>query len=256
MTFITAEAGINHNGQIHLARSLIESAKEAGADAVKFQMFDSRKLKRPELEQYELSQIAWEHLYQYCEDLKIEFMCTAFDTEALKFLTRLGLKRIKISSGSIANFDLLCAAHDTGLPVILSTGMSTMLTISKALQMLSFNVTLLHCTSSYPCPLEDVNLNAMDSLRSQFRLSVGYSDHTVGILVAMAAVAKGATVIEKHLTLDKNSVGPDHKASIEPAEFSAMVQGIHQVEIVLGDGVKRIMSSEEETRRLWFPTAS
>lgn len=251
--FIIAEAGVNHDGKVAQALRLIEAAREAGADAVKFQLFSARKLGRPELEPLELTYDEMETLYRASEG--IEFLCTPFDVEALHFLVRLGMQRVKIASGSITNLELLYAAYATGLPVILSTGMSTLSEIDRALGALHAHVTLLHCTSAYPCPLAEVNLNAMDTLRTRFRLPVGYSDHTEGITVALAAVAKAATVIEKHLTLDRTASGPDHKASIEPDKFRAMTQLIRQVSQALGDGVKRVMPSEMPARKLWFPTA-
>jgi sialic acid synthase SpsE len=243
MTFIIAEAGVNHNGEMYLAKRLIDSAKECGADAVKFQLFSSEKLNRPELKKLELSTSQIHDLMEYCEG--IEFMCTPFDVQSLEVLINLGIKRIKIGSGSVHNADLMKAAIDSGLPLIISTGMLALEELSD-LQALE-NVTLLHCTSAYPCPLSDANLNVLDFMWEPF----GYSDHTTGILVSMAAVAKGASVIEKHLTLDKHSEGPDHKASIEPHEFKAMVHGIRQIELALGDGKKRPMPSEAPAMKIW-----
>ncbi len=249
MTFIVAEAGVNHNGDIDLARHLITVAKDCGADAIKFQMFDADLLKRPEIKHLELSRHQITDLYGRCNAQGIEFMCTAFDVDSLLFMLPF-LKRIKIPSGLVTNVPLLEAASDSSLPVILSTGMSSMGDIAFALDTLG-GATLLHCTSTYPCPLEDVNLRAMETMREFFRLPVGYSDHTNGITVAIAAVAMGATVIEKHLTLDRNSEGPDHKASITPKEFRAMHCAMIEIEAALGDGVKRPMPSEATVRKIW-----
>ena len=209
----------------------------------------------------------------YCSAVGIEFMCTPFGIEEAQFLAPM-VQRMKIASGCIGNEALLNAVRDTKLPVILSTGMSTMPDIQAALNHLGHtplfyegaqrNITLLHCTSSYPCRLEDVNLKAMETLRRRwghfsdpllpstgFICDIGYSDHTSGITVPIAAVALGATVIEKHLTLDRNLPGPDHKASITPREFKGMVMAIREVEAALGDGGKRVMPSEEALRKVW-----
>jgi len=256
MTFIIAEVGVNHQGDVNLARKLVDSARESGADAVKFQLFKSQKLwKDDRIKDLELSFSDMKMLHRHCEEIGIEFLCTPFGVEELIFLTPF-LKRVKIASGCLQRYELLYAAHQTGLPVILSTGMSTLEEIEHALGILAINVTLLHCTSSYPCPVVDVNLKVMDTLHRHFGLPVGYSDHTRGITVSIAAAARGATVIEKHLTFDVGANGPDHKASIEPLEFGKMVESIRLVESALGDGVKRIMPSEEGTRHQWFPTAS
>lgn len=249
MTFIIAEVGVNHNGSVDLAKHLLAVAKACGADAVKFQLFDAGKLGRPEIKHLELSRDNMLNLYGRCNALGIEFMCTPFDVESLEFLVPL-LKRIKISSGCIGNVPLLTAARDSGLPVILSTGMSHKADIARALDILGA-ATLLHCTSAYPCPLEDVNLCAMRQLFFTFNRPVGYSDHTDGILVPLAAVAMGATVLEKHLTLSRNMEGPDHIASIEPKTFAHMVFEIRSLEKALGDGVKRPMPSEAPTMAIW-----
>lgn len=247
MTFIIAEAGVNHQGDLRTAEHLIVAAKRAGADAVKFQLFSAEKLGRPELKELELSYDDMAGLRLYAERLGIEFMCTPFDVEAVKFLAPL-VKRMKISSGCMTRQDILQSVYDTNLPVILSTGMATH---EEALWAARFfiprTITLLHCTSAYPCPLDEVNLKAMQKLWWPY----GYSDHTEGITVPIAAAAMGASVIEKHLTLDRNMKGPDHKASAEPSTFAAMVSGIRQVEKALGDGVKVPQKSEEETMRIW-----
>lgn len=256
MTFIIAEAGVNHCGSFRLALELVDAAQESGADAVKFQLFDSSKFKkhvlpRWELKKLELSKSQMRDIAAYCKACGIEFICTPFDVESLDYLASLEVKRLKIGSGCIRNNDLLYAAYQTGLPVILSTGMSSLSEVKEALSMLASNVTLLHCTSAYPCPIEAVNLKAMDVLRDTFDLPVGYSDHTLGTTVALCAVARGATVIEKHLTMNKHLDGPDHKSSLEPFEFRKMVDGIRSVEKALGDGVKMPQPCELELKSMW-----
>lgn len=253
MTFIIAEAGINHNGELVLARELVHAAKDCGADAVKFQHFSSLRLWGDErIRKYELSDQEMCHLSDYCSELGIEFMCTPFGVPEVEFLTPL-VKRWKIASGCLAKTDLLDSVASTGLPVILSTGMSDIPSVIQALSHLNKDsTTLLHCTSAYPCPIDEVNLNALDTLRRVFDIPVGYSDHTLGITVALAAVAKGAVVLEKHLTLDRTMEGPDHGASIEPKEFKIMVSAIRTVGDALGDGIKRPQPSEAETRAAWY----
>lgn len=250
MTFIVAEAGVNHNGSLEQAFKLADAAKAAGADAVKFQLFDAVKLGREELRYLQFSREQMKVVKAWCVSIGIEFMCTPFDVDSLDYLVDIGVKRLKISSGCLRNFDILYAAYQSGLPVILSTGMSSMEEVRKALGTLHGHVTLLHCTSEYPCKVENVNLKAMDTLR-EFGYPVGYSDHTEGIIVAVAAAARGATVIEKHLTLDRLQDGPDHKASIEPGAFRAMVSGIRNVARAMGDGVKRLQPCELAVREMW-----
>lgn len=252
MTFIIAEAGVNHNGNFGAALALVDAAHEARADAVKFQLFDSKRLWGDDrIKHLELSQEQMIDIAAYCKALNIEFMCTPFGIEEALFLKPM-VKRMKIASGCIDRFELLDAVRD--MSVILSTGMCGMDDIEDALKHLGDDVTLLHCTSSYPCRLEDVNLRAMETLR-YFGNPVGYSDHTSGITIPIAAVALGASVIEKHLTLDRSSIGPDHKASIEPYEFKGMVMAILEVEYALGNGVKRVMKSEEALRKAWRANA-
>jgi N,N'-diacetyllegionaminate synthase len=252
MTFIIAEAGVNHNGSMREAEHLIVAAKRSGADAVKFQLFDHKKLKNPALEPLQLSPQQMLDLSDYAERHGIEFMCTPFDIESTYFLAeKAQVKRLKIGSGCITNFPLLYAAYCTGLPVILSTGMCGMDEVHDALVMLASNVTLLHCTSAYPCPYAAVNLKAMDALRERFNLPVGYSDHTSGITIAMAAVARGATVIEKHLTLNCRAAGPDHASSIEPDAFRCMVTAIRIIDQSLGDGKKEVQDCERGLKKLW-----
>lgn len=252
MTFIIAEAGVNHNGDLREAEKLIVAAKRSGADAVKFQLFDAHKLKRPEIKHLQISQADMAGLKLYADRQGIEFMCTPFDAESLDFLVGIGVKKLKIASGCLKNYQLLYAAHQSCLPVILSTGMSSLEDVKSALSTLSANVSLLHCTSAYPCPINEVNLKAMDTLRV-LSGSVGYSDHTEGINIALAAVARGATVIEKHLTLDRNAVGPDHKASIEPKEFKIMVDAIREIEMAIGTGEKKPQPSETDVMKVWYP---
>lgn len=249
--FIIAESGVNHNGSLREAEKLIVAAKRCGADAVKFQLFDADLLKRPAIKHLQLSYDDMAGLKQYADRQGIEFMCTPFDVAALEFLVGIGVRRLKIGSGSITDLALMVAAHESELPLIVSTGMSDDDRIGCALDIIGTNdVTLLHCTSAYPCPLEDVNLAAMSDLW-RFMCPVGYSDHTRGILASLAATACGATVIEKHLTLDRNATGPDHKSSIEPAEFKTMAAGIRDIEVMMGDGVKRVMASEAACMEVW-----
>lgn len=248
--FVIAECGVNHNGSLQNAKRLIEAAKDAGADAAKFQLFNSQKLWGDDrIKHLELRFSDMDRLYDHCKQVGIEFMCTPFGVEELTVLTPL-LKRIKIASGCIGRKPLLEAAHATQLPVVLSTGMSTIEDIHDALEILLDDVTLLHCTSAYPCHLEDVNLNAMDDLL-EFACPVGYSDHTNGITIAIAAVAKGAVMIEKHMTLDRNQEGPDHKTSITPREFKTMRMALGEVEAALGDGKKRVLDCELKLREAW-----
>lgn len=248
MTFIIAEAGVNHDGHFETALKFCDAAKASMADAVKFQLFSSQELWGDDrVKHLELSPIQMFDISSYCKAIGIEFMCSPFSVEAAAFLRPM-VSRMKIASGCIARIDLLEAVSD--MPVILSTGMSTLEDIRKALHVLHGEVTLLHCTSSYPCLLEDVNLKAMERLR-KFDVSVGYSDHTSGITVAIAAVALGATVIEKHLTFDRTAKGPDHSSSVTPREFKAMCMAIREVEAALGDGVKRVMPCEEPLREAW-----
>ena len=252
-TFVVAECGINHNGDIGQAFLLCNAAKEAGADCVKFQMFDSMRLwgdnriAHLELSESEMLNIAW-----HCKAIGIEFMCTPFGVREVEFLAPL-LKRVKVASGCLTHWPLLAAVRATGLPVILSTGMADMDRIERALDVLGI-ATLLHCTSAYPCPTKEVNLSAMDALRARWGAScqVGYSDHTSGIIIALAAVARGATVLEKHLTLDRGQEGPDHKASIEPKEFRIMVEAIRTIEQAIGHPEKRAQPSEAATIASWY----
>jgi len=268
--FIIAEAGVNHNGNLELARKLVDAAKDAGADCVKFQTFVSSNIvsksavkaeyqkqqtKSEEsqldmLKKLELSFNQFVELNEYCKSKDIEFMSTAFDFDSIDFLDSLGMRTWKIPSGDITNLPYLIKIAKLNKPVILSTGMSTMEDIKSAIQILKENeageLTVLHCTTEYPTPFEDVNLKAMNTIKEEFGVNVGYSDHTKGIEVSVAAVALGAKVIEKHFTLDRNMDGPDHKASLEPDELKAMVDSIRNIELALGNGIKQPVESERK----------
>jgi N,N'-diacetyllegionaminate synthase len=268
--FVIAEAGVNHNGSLELAKKLVDAAKDAGADCVKFQTFISKNIvsknavkaeyqkqqTEPEesqhdmLKKLELSFNEFVKLNDYCKSKDIEFMSTAFDFDSIDFLDSLEMGTWKIPSGDITNLPYLIKIAKLNKPVILSTGMSTMEDIRSAIKALKENgvaeLTVLHCTTEYPTPFEDVNLNAMNTIKEEFGVKVGYSDHTKGIEVPIAAVALGATVIEKHFTLDRNMEGPDHKASLEPNELKAMVDSIRHIELALGNGMKQPAESEKK----------
>lgn len=268
--FIIAEAGVNHNGSLLLAKKLVDSAKEAGANCVKFQTFISSNIvsktaekaeyqktytkaeesQQDMLKKLELSFDEFIELNNYCKSKEIEFMSTAFDFETIDFLSTLDMSSWKIPSGEITNLPYLIRIAKLNRPVILSTGMSTMEEISSAIHILKSNgcgeITILHCTTEYPTPFNDVNLKAMISMKKEFGVKIGYSDHTKGIEIPIAAVALGAMVIEKHFTLDRNMEGPDHKASLEPAELKSMVDSIRNIELALGDGIKQPVESEKK----------
>ena len=269
-TLVIAEAGVNHNGDLQLAKKLVDAAIDAGADIVKFQTFHASQLATEHAEQasyqqksldksegqlamlkrLELQPEQHSELIEYCEQRNIEFLSTAFDTSSIQLLASLKLKRWKVPSGEITNLPYLRHIGSQGKPVILSTGMANLGEIEAALTVLEqagtlrSQITVLHCTTEYPAPPEEVNLRAMTTIAQSFGVSVGYSDHTDGITVPIAAVAMGALVIEKHLTLNRSMEGPDHRASLEPDKFAAMVQGIRAVERAMGDGIKRPMPSE------------
>ncbi len=273
-TLIIAEAGVNHNGSIELAKKLVEKAKEAGVDYIKFQTFKASKLvtkaaKQAEYQQknigkegdsqyqmlkkLELSPEEHEILIDYCKELGIKFFSTAFDFDSIDYLHSLNLGLWKIPSGEVTNYPFLKRIAAFNEPTILSTGMCDMEDVRAAVDALyknglsKGNLILLHCNTEYPTPFEDVNLKAMDALRKEFGAEVGYSDHTKGIEVPIAAVALGATVIEKHLTLDRSMEGPDHKASLEPDELKAMVSAIRNIEKAIeGDGTKHVSESEKK----------
>ncbi len=270
---IIAEAGVNHNGSLDLAKQLIDEAVEAGVDIIKFQTFKSEKLvskaakqaeyqqrnigKKDEgqlamLKKLELSQADHEELIAYCNEKGIRFFSTAFDMDSIDYLHSLNMGLWKIPSGEITNYPYLRKIAQYQEPVILSTGMCELMDIESALNvLLQFGVTkeqitILHCNTEYPTPFADVNLKAMLEIGGKFGVKIGYSDHTKGIEVPIAAVALGATVIEKHFTLDKNMEGPDHKASLEPDELKAMVSAIRNIEQALGSGHKTISESERK----------
>jgi len=268
-TLIIAEAGVNHNGDINIAKKLIKEAALAGADLVKFQSFiTSRGISKnapkakyqkelhPEESQYEMVrklELSYQQhieLIESCKENNIHFFSTAFDIDSFEMLIKLGINLIKVPSGEITNLPLLREFSKSNLPLIVSTGMANLGEIEKVISILQNdgtqknNITLLHCNTEYPTPFEDVNLLAMQNMKNTFGVDVGYSDHTKGIEVAIAAVALGATVIEKHFTLDCNMDGPDHMASIEPKDFKLMVDSIRNIEKSLGDGIKRPSQSE------------
>lgn len=263
--FIIAEAGVNHNGSLELAKKLIDAAADSGADAVKFQTFKASNLSScyaekaayqkkataadesqlQMLKRLELPYEAHMELIDYCKRKNIQFLSTPFDLESIDFLVSLDLPVLKIPSGEITNLPYLRKINDAGKKVILSTGMATLDEVGQALAVLKdCEVSLLHCTTEYPCPYEDVNLKAMLTMKEKFGLPVGYSDHTKGIEVPVAAAALGAEIIEKHFTLDKTMEGPDHKASLEPDELKAMVQSIRNIEKALGSREKKPSASE------------
>ena len=271
---IIAEAGVNHNGSVEIAKRMIDKAVEAGADVIKFQTFKSEKLvsksaKQAEyqkkniansendsqldmLKKLELSEYDHNELMDYCAKKQIRFFSTAFDMESIDYLHSLHVGLWKIPSGEITNYPYLKKIAQFGEPVILSTGMCEMEDVEAALKVLTDNglsknkISMLHCNTEYPTPFKDVNLLAMNELKDRFGVRVGYSDHTKGIEVPIAAVALGAEIIEKHFTLDRNMEGPDHKASLEPDELKAMVSAIRNIELALGDGHKTVSESERK----------
>jgi len=273
-TLIIAEAGVNHNGDIELAKKLIDVAADAGVDLVKFQTFSADRLvtqsalkaeyqalatdkiesQHEMLRKLELTESMHHELINHCANREIGFFSTGFDIESINFLASLGQELFKIPSGEITNLPFLQHIGGLGKKVLLSTGMSNMHEVAAALNALELagtpknRITVLHCTSSYPAEMSDVNLRAMLSIQEEFGVEVGYSDHTLGIEVAIAAVALGAKVIEKHFTLDRNMTGPDHKASLEPSELIRMVAGIRSIEKALGDGNKVITQNEIQNR--------
>jgi len=272
--FIIAEAGVNHNGDINLAKKLIDVAKDAGVDAVKFQTFKAENvvttnaekaeyqkettgvkesqydmIKKLELTEYDFKQLA-----DYTKKKDILFLSSPFDKESTDLLDEINVSAFKVASGEITNFPLLKHIAGKGKPIILSTGMATLGEIEDALRVIRAagvaDVVLLHCVTSYPAKMEDVNLRVLETLKHAFKLPVGFSDHTLGITVPIAAVSLGAVVIEKHFTLDKNLPGPDHKASLEPDELKEMVAAIRDVERALGDGIKRPTKEKEEIKKV------
>lgn len=269
--YIIAEAGVNHNGSFDLACKLVDAAKAAGVDCIKFQTFKSNNLvshtaQKAEyqkdttgegsqvdmLKKLELSYDEFLALKKYCDEVGICFLSTPFDFESIDFLNSIDMPFWKIPSGEVTNYPYLVALAKTGKPVVMSTGMCEMAEIEAAVKVLRDNgvddIRLLHCNTEYPTPYEDVNLHAMQTMRDEFNLEVGYSDHTKGIEVPIAAVALGATIIEKHFTLDRNMEGPDHKASLEPNELTEMVQSIRHIEKALGTGEKTSSPSETKNK--------
>jgi N,N'-diacetyllegionaminate synthase len=269
-TLIIAEAGVNHNGDLALAKQLIERAAEAGADLVKFQTFKAdRQVTRTAkkavyqiqttsteesqhemLRRLEISTDMHHELIEHCAVNNIGFFSTGFDIESIDLLLSLGQNFFKVPSGEMTNLPYLRHIGQLGKTVILSTGMATLGEVESAIDALEHagtpraNISVLHCTTEYPTPMTEVNLRAMQSMQTAFGVKVGYSDHTPGIEVSIAAVAMGASVIEKHFTLDRNLPGPDHQASLEPEELTAMVSAIRNIEVALGDGIKRLTPSE------------
>lgn len=273
---VIAEAGVNHNGEIGLAKKLIDIAKWAGADYIKFQTFISENLvsaiaekadyqkkttktqdnKESQLEmlkKLELSKEDFLELKNYCQEKEIGFLSTPFDLESIDFLETLNMDFWKIPSGEITNLPYLLKVGKTKRPIVLSTGMSNIDEIATAISVLeesgSRNIKILHCTTEYPAPLEEINLKALVTMRDAFQKEIGYSDHTDGIDISVAAVALGATIIEKHFTLDKHMTGPDHSASLEPEELKKMVDSIRRVQLALGNGEKTPTPSEERNRK-------
>jgi len=275
--FIIAEAGVNHNGDVETAKKLIDAAVEAGADAIKFQTFKTEQLvckSAPQaeyqmknnaengevatqfslLKKLEINRDAHRELFDYCRQAGIVFISTPFDLESIELLKSLGLEMIKVPSGEITNYPYLKKIGRTFGKVILSTGMADLGEIEDALDILTDNgvdrqkITVLHCNTEYPTPIQDVNLRAMLTIKHAFGVNIGYSDHTLGIEVSIAATALGATVIEKHFTLDKNMEGPDHAASLEPDELMMLVRGIRNTEKSLGSPIKKPSFSESKNK--------
>lgn len=269
--YIIAEAGVNHNGSFDLACRLVDAAKKAGADCVKFQTFKAEKLvsknaqkaeyqkrtteegsQQDMLKKLELSYEEFTKLKEYCDSVGITFLSTPFDFDSIAFLESLDMPFWKIPSGEVTDYPYLVALAKTHKPVVMSTGMCDIEEIEEAIKVLRENgcgdIKLLHCNTEYPTPFCDVNLAAICTMEKHFGLEVGYSDHTMGIEVPIAAVALGATIIEKHFTLDRNMEGPDHKASIEPKELETMVSSIKNIEMAVGSADKKVSPSEIKNR--------
>lgn len=274
---IIAEAGVNHNGSLELAKKLVDAAAYAGADIVKFQTFKTENLvsqiarkadyqiqntgnssesQFEMIKKLELDITSHHILIAHCQQKNIIFLSSAFDLVSVDELINLGVEIFKIPSGEIDNLPYLRKIGSYNKQIILSTGMSTLSDIENALEILTCagternKITILHCNTEYPTPMVDVNLHAMLTIRDAFKLPIGYSDHTLGIEIPVAAVALGATVIEKHFTLDKTMFGPDHKASLEPGELKAMVEAIRNIELALGDGIKKLSNSEAKNKQI------
>lgn len=268
--YIIAEIGVNHNGSREIAVETIKQAKQSGADAVKFQLFQAdclasddaplvtyqktgqNKNQKEMLKQLELTKDDFLYLYEFCLQEGIEFLATPFDVESAIFLKKLGVNAFKVSSGDLTNYPLLITLKSFQKPVLLSTGMSTLQEIKQVMNELALQndpLILFHCTSSYPAPYTDLHLQAIDLLQKEFDTIIGYSDHSLGIEVPIAAVALGYKLVEKHFTLNKNFPGPDHRVSLEPSEFKQMVQSIRNVEKALGMRIKTVTASELETKQ-------
>lgn len=271
---IIAEAGVNHNGDIALAKRLVDVAADAGADLVKFQTFNADRLatanaakaeyqirttnevetQHAMLRRLELTPAMHLELQAYCAKKKIGFFSTGFDIESVDYLRSIGLERFKIPSGEITNLPYLRHVGALGGEIILSTGMASLEEVAAAVGVIEAagtdraRLVVLHCTTEYPTPMRDANLRAMQTIHRELGVRVGYSDHTVGIEASVAAVALGAVVIEKHFTLDRNLPGPDHQASLEPKELKALVKAVRNIEIALGDGIKRLTESEAKNK--------
>lgn len=266
---IIAEAGVNHNGSYEIACRLVDAAKESGADIIKFQTFNAENLVSKTaqkadyqinstgndsqlnmLKKLELTKSQFVSLKEYCETKSITFLSTPFDFESIDFLNRIEIPFWKIPSGEVTNYPYLVALAKTGKPIVMSTGMCELHEIEDAVCVLKENgageIRLLHCNTEYPTPYEDVNLRAMLSLKKKFGCEIGYSDHTIGIEIPIAAVAMGATIIEKHFTLDRSMDAPDHKASLEPSELKQMISSIRNVEKAVGNGTKEPSNSEKK----------
>jgi N,N'-diacetyllegionaminate synthase len=268
--FIIAEAGVNHNGSLDLALQLVAAAHQAGADAVKFQTFNAKRLvnrnagkaqyqkrttsaretQQSMLERLELDEAAHRRIVAECRKIGITFLSSPFDEDSVDLLARLGVTTLKVPSGEITNLPYLRRVARTGLPLIVSTGMSTLVEVGRAMDTLrdagASEIVLLHCVTEYPAPVDEINLRAMLTLRDAFHVPVGYSDHTPGFEVAIAATALGAEVIEKHITLDRNMPGPDHAASHDPAEFAALVTALRNVVSAMGNGIKEPAACERK----------
>lgn len=272
---VIAEAGVNHNGDVEIARKLIDAAAKAGADYVKFQTFKTNKIvtkaatrasyqdnntgnaesQYEMLKKLEISEEMHRELISYCAIKNIKFLSTAFDLESIDFLNSVGIELFKVPSGEITNLPYLRKISELKKPVVLSTGMANMQEVKDALEVLTSaglerkKITVVHCNTEYPTPMEDVNLKAMNTMGDELGVNVGYSDHTLGIEVPIAAVALGATVIEKHFTLDRDLPGPDHRASLEPKELKAMVTAIRNIEkAISGNGFKEPSQSEKKNK--------
>lgn len=270
-TYIIAEIGVNHNGSMELAKKTIDAAKAAGADAVKFQTFKTEKLvskkaKQAEyqiqntgkvesqfdmLKKLELTENDFRELKHYCEDRDIEFLSTPFDEDSAVLLKELGVHAYKIGSGDLTNVPFLSFLNTLNIPIILSTGMATISEIEEAVEALKdTDISILHCTSVYPAPYNEVNLLAIQTIDRAFGKVVGYSDHTLGSAVSLGAIMLGAKIIEKHFTLDQNLPGPDHKASLNPEELTEFIRSVRHLESSIGDGIKKCTPSEESTREV------